>query len=159
MLTLPYEIWRDIKGYENKYQVSNLGNVRSVDVIVNNRLFNGKVISQRFKGNNPDSYLTVNLKLNSNSKTKFVHRLVAEAFIPNTDNLPQVNHKDECKTNNHWDNLEWCSAQYNANYGTRNDKIMKSRIVSGYVNPDMIGLTRQEYMKKYKGNRYRENEN
>lgn len=78
----------------------------------------GKVWSKRYKrflkGNIVRGYLVVCL----NHKMKLVHRLVAESFIPNPDNLPQVNHKDENKLNNSVENLEWCDAKYNTNYGT-----------------------------------------
>lgn len=70
-------------------------------------------------------YQTVGLRKNNIRIRTLIHRLVALAFIPNPNNLPQVNHKDECKTNNTTDNLEWCSADYNSNYGTRNSRISK----------------------------------
>lgn len=69
----------------------------------------------------------VNLSKDNHVKTYRVHRLVAEAFIPNSDNLPQVNHKDENKLNNSVENLEWCSSKYNLNYGTRKIRFSKSR--------------------------------
>lgn len=144
------EEWREVIDYEGIYQVSNLGNVRSIDRVINNRLFKGILLKPRYKENKEGSYLTVNLKRNSKGKTKFVHRLVAEAFIPNVCNYPFVNHINEIKTDNRVENLEWCTSQYNANYSQRNEKIMKSRISSGYVNPLNIGLTREEYMKMYR---------
>ena len=104
------EIWKEIKDYEGLYQVSNLGRVKSSTKILKNRL------SKR-------GYYIVTLYKNGKSTTKWVHRLVAEAFIPNPDNLPQVNHKDEDKLNNRVDNLEWCTAKYNCNYGTHNSKL------------------------------------
>lgn len=70
-------------------------------------------------------YLTVGLKVGGKTYRKYVHRLVADAWIPNPHNLPQVNHIDEDKTNNSVENLEWCSAKYNSNYGTRNKRIRK----------------------------------
>lgn len=75
-------------------------------------------------------YLRVHLVKNTKHKSCLVHRLVARAFIPNTNNLPQINHKDENKLNNYVDNLEWCTAKYNCNYGTKieraRDKISKA---------------------------------
>ena len=101
------EIWQDIEGYEGLYQVSNLGRVKS--------LRNNIILSQSITRN---GYKNVILYTNNIRKLYLVHRLVATAFIPNPDNLPQVNHKDENKTNNRVDNLEWCDCKYNINYGT-----------------------------------------
>lgn len=121
------EIWKDIKNFEGLYQVSNLGRVKSLDKYVNQ--FNGFNISKRFyKGKvlqphvSNKGYLRVFLYNKEMKKNYSVHRLVAEAFIPNLDNLPQVNHKDENKLNNISSNLEWCSSKFNINYGNRNFK-------------------------------------
>ena len=103
------EVWKDILGYEGQYQVSNLGRVKSL------KLGNDKIMSLR---RDKDGYLLVNLWKNHERKTFKVHRLVSQTFITNPQNLPQVNHKDEDKTNNCVENLEWCSAKYNNNYGT-----------------------------------------
>lgn len=111
------EIWKDITGYEGLYQVSNLGRVKSTQYFhgTNERIL--KPISTH------NGYFRVHLRKDGKLKTFKIHRLVAEAFIPNPDNLPQINHKDEDKTNNRVDNLEWCSARYNCNYGGRNELI------------------------------------
>lgn len=122
------EIWKDIKGYEGKYQVSNLGRVKSLNAYGHNleKIMN---CPKHHSG-----YLITIFKVNNKNKTFNVHRLVAETFIPNPDKLPQVNHKDENKLNNCVDNLEWCTRQYNCNYGTRNDRISKngSKTVNQY---------------------------
>ena len=116
------EIWKDIKGYEGLYQVSNLGRVKSLP-----RKNHPK---EEFRNLSPDSkgYLRVNLFKNNKGKTHKVHRLVAEAFIPNPNNYPQVNHKDENKANNNVDNLEWCTNKYNVNYGHCRDSNKKEII-------------------------------
>ena len=131
------EIWRPIKNYETYYEVSNLGRVRSVDrVIIDSdgvkRLLKGKILKPA-KNNN--GYLVCGLRKNSKANSFTVHRLVAQAFLPNTDNLPEVNHKDENKDNNRVflkkngsvnldkSNLEWCTRSYNINYGTRNKQV------------------------------------
>lgn len=119
------EIWKDIKGYEGLYQVSSYGRVRSLDRIVvysngDKHFYKGRIIKPF---SDKDGYLLCNLSKNTKPKTSKVHRLVAEAFIPNPNSLPQVNHRDEDKTNNHVENLEWCDGKYNKNYGTRNKRI------------------------------------
>lgn len=121
------EIWKDIAGYENLYQVSNLGRVRSLDMYVNHWrggkvLRKGRELNQCADGR---GYNIVSLCKNKEKKTWRVHRLVAQAFIPNPDNLPCINHKDENKLNNCVDNLEWCDHKYNNNYGTRNERLSK----------------------------------
>lgn len=109
------EIFKDIEGYENYYQVSNLGNVYSCK----RRGCVGGILKPAI-GNK--GYYQVYLFKNGKGKWEKVHRLVAKTFIPNPDNLPQVNHKDEDKTNNRVDNLEWCTNEYNHNYGTRTER-------------------------------------
>ena len=79
------------------------------------------------QGTQKTGYNYVNLSKNSKTCTKRVHRLVAEAFISNPNNLPEVNHKDEDKSNNNVENLEWCTREYNLNYGTRSEKFSKTR--------------------------------
>lgn len=111
------EIWKDIEGYEKLYQVSNWGRVKSLK-FGKERILK---VTKDAKG-----YLTICLYKDGKTKNYKVHRLVALAFLPNPDNLPQVNHKDEDKTNNRVENLEWCSAEYNMNYGTRNKRCSES---------------------------------
>lgn len=114
------EYWKPVLGYEGLYEVSNLGRVKSLDRWVKGiynsvQLKRGKIIKPRKTW---DNYIVVNLSKDGKMKTVKVHRLVAQAFLPNPDNLPQVNHKDEDKNNNTVDNLEWCTNLYNHRYGT-----------------------------------------
>lgn len=112
------EVWKDIAGFEGIYQVSNKGNVRSLDrdvqCVDSVRHYKGRLMKQDKKKN---GYLQVNLKRQEINKQFLVHRLVANAFLPNPGGLPSVNHKDENKENNSVDNLEWCSQAYNNHYG------------------------------------------
>ena len=115
------EIWKDVAGYEGLYKVSNKGNVYSVARKDSRWHRRG---GQRLKPvYDRGGYLIVSLYKNGKSKTKKVHRLVAEAFIPNPNGLPQVNHRDKNKVNNNVENLKWCDARYNSNHGTRNEKV------------------------------------
>lgn len=111
------EIWKDIIGYEDSYQVSNLGRVKSkerIDAV-------GHPWHSRILKPCPQKsgYLNVDLSRNHSKKKLRVHRLVALAFIPNPNDLPEVNHLNEDKTDNRVCNLEWCSTQDNLKYGTR----------------------------------------
>lgn len=125
------EIWKPVKGYEGVYEVSNLGRVRRLWPISGHyRMLNP---FPRYK--HPRDYMAVNLSSDNKMKTMSVHRLVAEAFIPNPDGLTQVNHKDENKRNNCVDNLEWCDCSYNVNYGTgieRRSLSMRNRKDASY---------------------------
>ena len=112
------EIWKDMEGYEGLYQVSNLGRVRSLDRDVkyaNGTVhhYEGMIIKTKL---NKFGYPYLSLCKNGKRWSARVHKLVAIAFIPNPDNRPCVNHKDENKANNRVDNLEWCSKAYNNTY-------------------------------------------
>ena len=129
------EIWRPIKGYEGLYEVSNLGRVKSL--VRNGTILKERILNQFIVKN----YLKTNLR-NKGQKQYYVHRLVAEAFLPIPNELKQyigtrylqVNHKDENPLNNIVSNLEWCTASYNTNYGTRNERVAlkESKIVLQY---------------------------
>lgn len=112
------EIWKDKKDYEGHYQVSNCGRVKSIKFGKERIL---KPVTDRH------GYLIVGLWKNNKQKTYKVHRLVAEAFLPNPANLTEVNHKDEDKTNNNVENLEFCDRTYNANYGTAIARMTKKK--------------------------------
>lgn len=140
------EIWKSIKDLKG-YEVSSLGNVRSID-----RSIIGKDgVKQHFKGNiiskfkDSRGYIAVTLTYKNNYKRFLVHRLVAEAFIPNPNNYPCINHKDENKSNNNVDNLEWCTVKYNNSYG---DRIKRIRYKTSYIisqldkNNNLIGIYR-----------------
>lgn len=114
------EIWKDIPGFEGRYQVSNKGRVKSLNYHNSGK---EQVLHTHIS---KKGYICIGL----GQKTHRVHRLVATVFIPNPHNYPQVNHKDEDKTNNSVENLEWCDAKYNNSYGTlleRSSKIRQNR--------------------------------
>ena len=141
------EIWKDIKGFEDKYQVSNLGRIKSLE----RKNSRGNQIREKILKliYDKDGYLLVNLYKNSKKKTYKVHRLVALAHIPNPNNYPQVNHKDENPSNNHISNLEWCTNKYNCNYGTKKERLskkLKGKFI-GENNP-MYGKHHTEETKK-----------
>lgn len=106
------EIWKDIPGYEGLYQASNRGNIRSL----NWRKMN--IVRNLYLKPHNKGYFQVELSKDGVKKMITVHRLVAMTFIPNPDNLPAINHKDENKSNNNVSNLEWCTFSYNTSYSS-----------------------------------------
>ena len=123
------EIWKDIKGFEGKYQVSSEGRVKSLSRKIIDKAGHPHTIKECFMKTTPDKdgYKIIGLRDGSGNQKKFrLHRLVCEAFHPNPDNKPQVNHIDEDKTNNRACNLEWSTCTENTNYGTRNVRLAKS---------------------------------
>ena len=124
---LPNEEWKTIEGYEDRYSVSNYGRVKtkSITYYIHGHAKTSvphilKIIIRK------DGYCKVNLGRSGEQKTLNLHRLVAMYFIPNPNNLPCVNHKDENPSNNIVDNLEWCSYEYNNNYGSFKEKHSKA---------------------------------
>lgn len=116
------EIWKDITDYEGYYQISNIGRVKSLARPVYNK--DGSINyykKEKIKVNkvSTDGYYLITLSVNCHNKTIAIHRLVAQEFIPNPDNLPEVNHKDFDRKNNCVDNLEWCTHEDNVNYSVK----------------------------------------
>lgn len=123
------EIWKPVVGYEGLYEVSSFGNVRSVDRIIEysngiKHFTKGKILKQFI--NKKTGYYQISLCKNRKTYKVDVHKIVANAFLLNKDNLPCVNHKDETRTNNKVSNLEFCSYKYNSNYGTAIQRMKKS---------------------------------
>lgn len=136
------EIWKDVKGYEGKYQVSNLGRVKSLDRIIEQYngykkftyLKKGRILKSKVK----NSYDSVVFSVNGKHKCRMVHRLVAEAFIENPKNLPEVNHKDGNKSNPHYDNLEWCTSSENQKHACITGLQKTSRGANHYQSKKVI---------------------
>ena len=128
------EIMKKIEGFD-KYYISKTGQILDVDY---NKTKKAKLLKQQ---TTLDGYKFVQLSKNGKIYNKKIHRLVAEAFIPNPNNLPQVNHKDENKTNNNVVNLEWVTAKYNTNYGTRTQRAVnkrKKKVLAYSLNGDFL---------------------
>lgn len=122
------EVWKSVTGFEGQYEVSSHGRVKSLYRQVRGK--NGKMhyrMGQMLKPQTGSTYAQVYFRVGNKQKWFYVHRLVAEAFIPNPNNLPLISHKDEDRLNNNVENLEWCDAR---------------------KKPDDLGLTREEYFKK-----------
>lgn len=124
-------MWKDVKNFEGLYQVSDDGQVKSVKRIKRNNA-GYQEVNERIRKLTPDKdgYLRVCLSKNNKHYLRTVHRLVAEAFIPNPDNYPVINHKDENKQNNNVENLEWCTVRYNTLYG---EGMLKMAMTQGKV--------------------------
>lgn len=113
------EIWKDIEGYEGLYQISSFGRIKSLKRLGED----GRQLPEKIlKTSNSHGYRSIVLRKNGKSWTYSVHRLVGKTFVPNPENKPCINHKDENRKNNHADNLEWVTQKENANYGTRNKR-------------------------------------
>lgn len=115
------EIWKPIDGFDGVYEVSNLGNVRNVN-------WRGQGYRLLKPHHDKDGYLRVGFCINNRKQMRYVHRLVATAFIDNPYGKEQVNHKDEVRDHNSVDNLEWVTCTENNNYGTRNYRLSKSKL-------------------------------
>lgn len=157
------EIWKKIN---EKYLVSNLGNVKNVKT--------NHILKPQLLGCNNSKYYAVYLYDDTIKKQvwKYIHRLVAEAFLPNSKNLPCVNHKDENKLNNfvyvnedgtvdlEKSNLEWCTHQYNINYGNCINKMYETNLLNGKYKIDKRNMSEEEILeanKEYKRNYYKKN--
>lgn len=128
------EIWKPVFGYEDTYQVSNYGRVKRFEKVLTNSL--QKVI--RNNGSSPYFRLKVNLWKNNKYKTYKIHRLVAQAFIPNPENKPQVNHVDNNSLNNHVSNLEWCTNKENIHHAMKQGRMNRG------INNGMSKLNEKE---------------
>lgn len=144
------EIWRDIDGYEGRYQISNLGNVKSL------RYAGGNTARNLVPKCNNSGRLWVELIDGKRKKCMLIHRLVAIAFIPNPDNLPQINHIDENPKNNVVDNLEWCTAldnvrAYRKNHPELARKREESPVYSKHMEKPVLQFTKSgEFVKQWK---------
>lgn len=142
----PNEKWLPVKGYEQSYMISSYGRIKTIDRVLTFsdgrvREYKSRIIrTHRIN----QHYYVASLSQNQRRLMKDVHRLVAEAFIPNPNGFNEVNHKDENKTNNCVNNLEWCTAEYNSNYGTCKNRIgdSNSRPILKY---DLEGNFIREY--------------
>lgn len=134
-ISLPNEEWRDVVGYEGYYVVSNFGRVATLSHTVSfTSVCNGVEVKKTFNAKQclrklnrgKCGYMECMLRNSKRIKLMKVHRIVAEAFIPNPHDYPIINHKDENKKNNRVENLEWCTCEYNVNYRTRNERLKSS---------------------------------
>ena len=143
---------KPVEGYEGYYEVDQFGRVFGLDRIVevedNGRLYRKPVKGKQMKQSiHTAGYKTVSLTKNGKTKTEFVHRIVAQAFLDNTNNLPFVNHKDEDRTNNFVENLEWCTVSYNCTYNNAHKKRAKKLVGIPHTEEHKIKISQS--MKKY----------
>jgi len=149
------EIWRDVKGYEGLYQVSNMGRVKSLERTLIDKLGRKHPTKERIltPRKSTKGYFNVSLSQGRGKKKNFpIHRLVCEAFHKNPENKPCVNHLDENKTNNVASNLEWCTYKENNNHGTHNARVAKSlsKSVGQYTRDDKLIKVWQSTIEVYR---------
>ena len=138
------EIWKDVVGYEGLYQVSDKGRVKSL-------WFGKEKILKPVKDGR--GYLLVNFYKNGDMKMCKIHRLVALTFLTNPQNLPEINHRDEDKTNNKVENLEWCDRKYNCNFGSRNQRIAEKHTNGKDSKPVLQYTLDGKFVKEWKSTR------
>lgn len=142
------EMWKDIVGYEGLYEVSSEGNIRTTK----RQGSKGGLLKISVSDKYAVKYCYVRLRKNGMQKSFWIHRLVAETFIPNPLGLPQVNHKDQNPSNNSVDNLEWCTMEYNMNYGTIRERQKDTCYKKGIWYTDysyLLKSDRKEYARLY----------
>lgn len=143
MMTLTnIEEWRPVVGYEGLYEVSNLGKVASLN-------YNGTGNRKELKPiKTHHGYLNVRLYKGGTWRGVRVHRIVANAFVPNPDNLQEINHKDENPANNVASNLEWCSHKYNCNYGSRIER-QRNSMTNGKLSKAIVSILPDGTIEEY----------
>lgn len=152
-IALSGEEWRDVVGWD-RYMISSFGRIASKFAEYNHQdkiyMKRAVLLNPTHNGGNP-GYLTIMLSDGKGMvKRRSIHRLVATTFIPNPDNLPQVNHKDENSRNNHVDNLEWCDQKYNNAYGTCRKRGSEKRRYTAKKRKEVVQLTlSKEFVAKY----------
>lgn len=138
---MPREIWRSVPGYEGCYEVSSLGQVKSVGRIVNKGVYSYFRKERILKLDDRGDYIQITLSKDSKDSRFMVHRLVAAAFLPNPDNLPVVNHKDGDKHNNQVSNLEWCTHSQNVQHAIQTGLIRSGQQkINGSKATDTVGV-------------------
>ena len=152
------EIWKAVPGFEGQYEVSSQGRVKSLYRLVKGK--GGRMHYRKGQMLTPQTgstYAQVYFRVGDKQKWFYVHRLVAEAFIPNPENKPIINHKDENRLNNTVENLEWCDVRYNVTYGTGIQRGSNTRKENFQKKLDELGLTREEYYRKVSKEYYAKN--
>jgi hypothetical protein len=147
------EIWLPIPEYKGIYEVSNMGRIRSLDRITvcsigRHMRFKGRILKARSV--KPTGYLMVNLSKNNKNEDLLVHRLVAQAFIPNPSKFPIVNHKDCDKSNSRANNLEWCTESENTLHALANNRRKTSKGASRWnatLTDEIVKAIRERFLK------------
>jgi DNA-binding transcriptional regulator YiaG len=151
------EVWKDINGYEGYYQVSSLGRVKSVKRMVNHNYGGLKIVNERVMSQRTAKYKNLMLCKEGEERIFWVHRLVAESFIENPDNKPEVNHKDANCHNNNVDNLEWATRAENQIHAVQHDLFKTKYGKNPYKNRDLAAtFTEIRSLYKEKGVRQKE---